>query len=210
MAKEWILNSAMNRFQFNFSRNVGKVSEAIRACTPKTLEEWETYYYQNVRPPEHLKELGQRLYIKITEVISAEIDEVTEEDCIAYIHDVVINRTYDGYTTEIKTIYGQLERELGCKITPAPDEWDRLFNVDFFIAVNDRYIGLQIKPVGNVSHIPQIYQEQSRQHSTHEKFTKQFGGRVFYIYSIKEGETKRIYNTDVIEDIRTEIRRLSA
>jgi hypothetical protein len=24
MAKEWILNSAMNRFQFNFKRNVGE------------------------------------------------------------------------------------------------------------------------------------------------------------------------------------------
>ncbi len=23
MAKEWILNSAMNRFQFNFKRNIG-------------------------------------------------------------------------------------------------------------------------------------------------------------------------------------------
>lgn len=27
MAKEWILNSAMNRFQLNFKRNVGTVSE---------------------------------------------------------------------------------------------------------------------------------------------------------------------------------------
>ena len=65
--------------------------------------------------------------MKISEVISAEIDEITEEDCIAYIQEVVIHRTYDGYTTEIKTVYGQLERELGCKISPAPDEWDRIF-----------------------------------------------------------------------------------
>jgi hypothetical protein len=33
--------------------------------------------------------------------------------------------------TEIKTIYGQLEYELGLKIEPAPDKWDRLYNVDF-------------------------------------------------------------------------------
>ena len=44
MAKEWILNSAMNRFQLNFKRNVGATSESIRKCAPKTLEEWREYY----------------------------------------------------------------------------------------------------------------------------------------------------------------------
>ncbi|HPL64709.1 MAG TPA: MjaI family restriction endonuclease [Syntrophales bacterium] len=39
MAKEWILNSAMNRFQLNFKRNVGPTSESIRMCAPKTLNE---------------------------------------------------------------------------------------------------------------------------------------------------------------------------
>lgn len=31
MAKEWVLNSATNRFQLNFKRNIGATSEAIRA-----------------------------------------------------------------------------------------------------------------------------------------------------------------------------------
>ena len=74
MAKEWILNSATNRFQYNFSRNVGKVSEEIRKCQPKELGDWEQYYYTNVRPKQHLI--------------------------------------------------------LGVKTEPAPNEWDRLFNVD--------------------------------------------------------------------------------
>lgn len=77
MAKEWILNSAMNRFQLNFKRNVGAVSEAIRKCAPKTTEEWKEYYFQNVRTKEHIEDLGRRLYIKITEVISAEVGEIT-------------------------------------------------------------------------------------------------------------------------------------
>ena len=38
MAKEWILNSAMNRFQLNFKRNVGPTSESIRQCAPKTID----------------------------------------------------------------------------------------------------------------------------------------------------------------------------
>ena len=49
MAKEWILNSAMNRYQLNFKRNVGATSESIRQCAPKNMEEWKNYYYSNVR-----------------------------------------------------------------------------------------------------------------------------------------------------------------
>jgi hypothetical protein len=57
----------MNRFQYNFKRNVGAVSEEIRKCTPKNIEEWEKYYFKNVRTQEHIKELGEKLYTKIEE-----------------------------------------------------------------------------------------------------------------------------------------------
>ena len=207
MPKEWILNSAMNRFQLNFKRNVGAVSEEIRKCGPKNLKEWEEYYFKNVRPKEHIEQLGKKLFVKITEVITAEVENVEEKDCIDYMVNLVISRTYDGYTTEIKTIYGQLEKALNLKIEPAPDKWDRLYNVDFFIKVKDSFIGLQIKPVGNVYHIPQIFKEKSFQANTHKKFEKEFGGKVFYIFSIKEGGKKIIQNTEVIEKIKAEINR---
>ena len=209
MAKEWILNSAMNRFQLNFKRNVGAVSEAIRRCEPKNIEEWKMYYFANVRSEDHIKQLGVKLYIKITEVISAEVEEITEEDCIQYIKNLVINRTFDGYMTEIKTIYGQLQVDISNKIEPAPDEWDRLYNVDFYIKVNESYIGLQIKPVSDVSQIPEIFKERKLQIKTHQEFTKKYGGKVFYIYSIKIGKKKEIQNKDVVENILAEIERLS-
>lgn len=208
MAKEWILNSAMNRFQLNFKRNVGAVSEEIRKCSPRTISEWESYYFRNVRNREHIEELGRKLYIKITEVISAEVEEITEEDCIEYMINMVIDRTFDGYMTEIKTIYGQLQKILNVKIQPAPDEWDRLYNVDFFIKMEDKYIGLQIKPAGDVSHIPQIFKEHSIQEATHKKFTEKYGGKVFYIISIKEGGKKKIHNIEIISEIEQEIRKL--
>lgn len=209
MAKEWILNSATNRFQLNFSRNVGKVSEEIRKCAPKTLKDWEEYYYKSAYPKAHLIELGKRLYTKITEVLPAEIESITEEDCINYIQNLILKRTFDGYLTEKETIYGQLQEILGMGIEPAPDEWDRLYNVDFFIKVKGKYIGLQIKPAGGVSHITQIYQERGQQAKTHEKFTKKYGGEVFYVISIKENGKKKIHNTEVIEEIKKETERLS-
>lgn len=208
MAKEWILNSAMNRFQLNFKRNVGPTSESIRQCEPRTVDEWRDYYFKNVRPKEHIEELGRKLYVKITEVIHAEVEEITEQDCIDYMVQLVIDRTFDGYITEIKTIYGQLEKELQVKIEPAPDKWDRLFNVDFFIRIKDNYIGIQIKPVNQGIQLSQIFKEKELQLKTHEKFTKQYGGKVFYIFSSKVGERKEIRNKGVIAEIKQEIERL--
>jgi hypothetical protein len=209
LAKEWILNQANMRWGLTRMNKVGPVSELIRKCSPKHVEEWESYYYANAYPKAHLEDLGRQLYIKVTEVCRAEIDSVSEEDCMAFIINLVINRTFDGYQSEIQTIYGQLEHALGVKVEPAPDKWDRLYNVDFFIKVGDRYIGLQIKPAG-YAYITQIINELSFQKRTHQKFTEEFGGRVFYIISIKEGDKKIIYNPQVIEEIAAEIHRLQA
>ena len=207
MPKEWILNQANMRWGLTKKNKVGPVSELIRKCSPKSLYSWEEYYYKNVYAKEHLEELGRRLYVKISEVCQAEIESITEEDCINFIVNLVVNRTYDGYQSEIQTIYGQLQDKLGVKIEPAPDEWDRGYNVDFFIRVKDRYIGIQIKPAG-YAYITQIINELEFQKKTHEKFTARYGGKVFYVISIKEGKRKIIYNPEVIEEIRKEIERL--
>jgi hypothetical protein len=181
MAKEWILNSAMNRFQLNFKRNVGATSESIRKCSPKTVEEWRNYYYKNVCTEEHIEELGKKLYVKITEVIQSEVEDITEEDCINYMKQFVIDRTFDGYTTEISTIYGQLQKELNCKIEP----------------VNQ---GVQL---------PEIYKEYKLQKDSHVEFKEKFGGNVFYIFSTKTDGKKEIVNKEVIDEIKKEIKRLS-
>lgn len=207
MPKEWIINQANMRWGLTKKNKVGPVSELIRRRAPRSLDDWEQYYYENVQAKEHLQQLGRKLYIKITEVCQAEIESITEEDCINFIIGLVINRTYDGYQSEIQTVYGQLQQALGVKVEPAPDEWDRRYNVDFYIKVNDKYIGLQIKPAG-YAYIPQIINELEFQKKSHEKFTAKYGGKVFYIISVKEGKRKIIHNPEVIEEIRREIERL--
>ena len=207
MPKEWILNQGMNRWGLNKKRSVGPVSELIRKCEPKKLEDWEQYYYEKVHPKEYLEELGRKLYVKITEVIQYEVAEVTEADCIKYIKEVVIKRTFDGYQNEIQTTYGQLEKELGMPIKPAPDEWDRLYNVDFYIEVKGKYIGLQIKPI-TFEHTFEDYKWKQMQEVTHLEFQKRFGGKVFTVFSVKSGKKKEIYNNDVIEKIKKEVIRL--
>ena len=218
MAKEWILNIATNRWGLNKKESVGPVSDWIRECDPKTLEEWREFYLKKleeflsrkgikISPSEYLEYLGRKLYTKITEVIRAEIDEVSEEDCINYIYNLVINRTFEGYQTEVETIYKLLQRELGVEIKPAPDEWDRLYNVDFYIEVSGKYIGIQIKPI-TYNQTPEIHKWKEWLSKTHKKFEKKYGGKVFIVFSVKKGDRKEIYNKEVVAAIRKEINKL--
>lgn len=218
MAKEWILNLATNRWGLNKKNSVGPVSQWIRECSPKAIEEWEEFYYKklslmlkdkqiNLGPQEYLQYLGGKLYVKVSEIIQAEIEEVSEEDCIQYIYNLLINRTFDGYQTEVKTIYGQLQEILKVPIEPAPDEWDRLYNIDFYIEINGKYIGLQVKPI-TYEQTPEIYRWQEWLRETHNKFERDKGGKVFIIFSVRRGEKKVIYNFEVIDEIKEEIQRL--
>jgi hypothetical protein len=216
--KEWILNIAFNRWQFNRPKYVGELSRTIREVAPSTLEEWKTYYLSQTSLPgikqmlgnnmeEHLLEIGRRLYVKISEQLKAEIETITEEDCIQYVYEVVINRTYEGYETEKETVYKQLEHTLGVKLEPAPDEWDRAYNVDFYIPVGDKAIGIQIKPT-TYTQTPELHNWRQWMQTSHRRFTKKHGGKVFIVFSVKEGKAKKIANPEVIEEIRQEIARL--
>jgi len=218
MTKEWILNMATNRWGLNKKNCVGPVSLWIRECNPKNITDWNNFYIQklgemikkkgiNLSPQEYLIDLGKRLFTKITEVIQAEIEEVNEQDCIQYIYNLVIDRTFEGYKTEIRTVYGQLQNILQIKINPAPDKWDRIYNVDFYIEINDKYIGLQIKPL-SYEQTSEIYRWKEWLSRTHSKFQKDKGGKVFIIFSIKKNQKKEIYNPEVISEIQKEIDRL--
>jgi len=153
-------------------------------------------------------DLGRILYTKITDVIQRDLEMVTEQDCIEYMIPQVIDCTVDGYMTKPQTIYGQLEHILGVKIEGAPDKWDRLFDVDFFIKVGEKCIGLQIRLIKSGIQLPEIHKEYAIQAKTHEKFTTKFGGKVFYIFSEKVNGKKEIVNTNVIAEIQSEMERL--
>lgn len=156
---------------------------------------------------EYIGDLGQELYVKLFEVIQNELDSIREEEGINCAYNLALSGTYEGYRSEIETIYGQLESILGVKIQPAPDEWDRTFNVDFYIEVMKKFIGLQIKPISSGQALNQ-YQWIKMHEVNHKKFFDKFGGHVFFIFSVKSGNKKKIYNVEVIEEIQKEIERL--
>ena len=233
MAKDWItetdgeglkfkhetlLNYGLNRWGLNKAYSVGALSELIRSCAPNEYKEWEEFYFTKGKQKkknginitrEYITGLGQTLYIKLSEVVQSELAAITEEECIEYAYNLVLRRTYDGYRTEIETIYGQLESAVERKIEPAPDNWDRAYSVDFFIQVKDKFIGIQIKPIASGQALNQ-YQWIEMHMVNHQKFEREFGGKVFFVYSTKStAGKKKIHNIEVIDQIRAEIERLS-
>ncbi|MCL1792808.1 MAG: MjaI family restriction endonuclease [Oscillospiraceae bacterium] len=214
--KETLLNYAMNRWGLNKAASVGATSELIRSCSPDTYKEWEDYYFFTATQKkkngakitrEYLDELGQKLYMKLSEVVQKEIETISEEECIDYVYNLVLNRTYEGYRTEIETIYGQLQKALGIEIKPAPDIWDRKYSVDFYIELKGKNIGLQIKPVSS-GEAASRYKWEDINKTNHEKFKRDFGGNVFYVFSVKQSEKKTIANAEIIQEIKDEIRRI--
>jgi len=216
--RETLLNYGMNRWGLNKAHSVGSTSELIRTCAPTKYEEWEEFYFTKAKQKkkdginitrEYIAGLGQTLYIKLSEVVQNELVSITEDECIDYAYNLVLNRTYEGYRTEIETIYGQLEGAVEKKIEPAPDNWDRTYSVDFFIKIGEKFIGIQIKLIASGLALNQ-YQWIEMHKVNHSKFEQEFGGKVFFVYSIKSSTgKKKIYNIEVIEQIRTEIERLS-
>ena len=215
--RETLLNYAMNRWGLNKAFSVGATSELIRECAPNSFDEWEKFYFKTAQQKkkdglkisrQYIDDLGKKLYIKLSEVVQKELESITEEECIDYVYNLVLNRTYEGYRTEIDTIYGQLEALLDKKIEPAPDEWDRTYGVDFFIKVKNSYVGLQIKPISSGNAINN-YQWLNMHEINHARFLKDFGGKVFFIYSIKSsGKKKKIYNIEIVSEIKQELNRL--
>ena len=107
--KEKVLNYACQTYQLSRPNKVGPVMALIRECQPNTIQEWETWYFENAKTDgknpfritkESLTELGERLYEKITEVVIPEwqdaFNNLTKKDCEDYIYNLTINRTFDG------------------------------------------------------------------------------------------------------------------
>ena len=216
--RETLLNYAMNRWGLNKAYSVGATSELIRTCAPGTFDEWEQFYFESACQKkkdglritrDYIEDLGRKLYVKLTEVVQHELASITEEECIDYVYNLVLNRTYEGYRTEIETVYGQLERQVERTITPAPDEWDRRYGVDFYIQINKACLGLQIKPISSEEALNR-YQWVEMHRRKHKEFEKRFLGKVFFIYSIKAQGKKKIHNVSVIDAIKDEIDRLEA
>lgn len=216
--KERVLNYACQTYQLSRPNKVGAVMALIRECQPASFEEWENWYFTNACTigknstkitKESLHELGERLYAKIKEIVIPEwttaFQELTEEDCINYIYNLTLNRTYDGYIREKSVINDGLAKIFPNLIFEESDpELDHAGDIDYIARIGSKAIGIQIKPITASANFGS-YSLTERMKTSFQSFKEQYGGNVFIVFSL-DGE---IANQDVIEQIKIEIDRLS-
>jgi hypothetical protein len=215
--KEKVLNYANQTYQLSRPNKVGAVMALIRECQPKTIQEWERWYFENAytdaKTPtkitvESLRELGGRLYEKITEVVipewQAAFNQLTLQDCIDYIYNLTVNRTFDGFLREKSVVNDGLAKIFPDIIFEESDpQLDHAGDIDYVAKVHNRAFGIHIKPVTAKANFGN-YSPSERMKNSFAGFEEQYGGKVFIVFSL-DGE---IGNKEVIEQIRQEIERL--
>lgn len=221
--KETLLNLATSRYQLNRPTNVGEIMRLIRECQPTSLEEWELWYFKNAttksKDPlritrESIAELGERLFAKLTEIVIPEMREaintITREDCIDYIFNLVIRRTYDGYLTEKSVVTDKLQSLFPeVEFMESDPELDHAGDIDYVAYVGKHQLGIQVKPITVDSNFAG-YSISARMQKSFDEFTARYGGKVFIVKSKHEGDSKVIANKEVIKEIAAEIERLKA
>lgn len=216
--KEKVLNYACQTYQLSRPNKVGAVMALIRECQPKTIEEWEAWYFENAHTDgkntfkvtkESLEELGNRLHEKITEVVIPEWQEafknLTLQDCIDYIHNLTINRTFDGYIREKSVVNDGLAKLYpSIRFEESPPELDHAGDIDYLGYLGEKAFGIQIKPVTAKSNFGN-YSISERMKAGFQAFEAEYGGKVFIVFSL-DGE---IANKEVLKEIDAEIERLT-
>ncbi len=153
-------------------------------------------------------ELGIRLHDKITEVVIPEWQEafrsLTLQDCIDYIHNLTINRTFDGYIREKSVVNDGLAKVFpSVKFEESPSELDHAGDIDYLGYVGDKAFGIQIKPATAKSNFGN-YSVSERMKASFQDFEADYGGKVFIIFSL-DGE---VANENILKDIEKEIEKL--
>lgn len=218
--KEKVLNFTSNNYHLTRPKKVGEVMAMIRECQPKSFDEWKKYYFEKAYTKtkisikvtkEILDELGQRLYEKITEVVipewTAAFKEITLQDCIEYIYEVTLCRTYDGFISEKSIVNDDLVKRFPeVKFVESDADLDHAGDIDYIGYVNDKAFGIQIKPVTIKSNVTKPISERMR--ANFDEFEEKYGGKVFTIISATINDKKEIVNKEILEEIRKEIDRL--
>lgn len=219
--KEKVLNYTSNTYQLTRPKKVGAVMDLIRKCQPNALDEWERFYFlkafTKTKVPikvtkEILVELGNRLYEKITEVVIPEWNEafrqITPKDCIDYIYEVTIMRTYDGFLLEKSVITEILVKKFpDVTFEESESDLDHAGDIDYIGKVGQKAFGIQIKPITASANFGN-YSISDRMRVNFEEFEEKYGGKVFIVFSSREGNRKVIRNLDIMEQISFEIDRL--
>jgi len=130
---------------------------------------------------------------------------LTLQDCVDYIINLTINRTFDGFIREKSVVEDNLAKEFPqVRFEESDPELDHAGDIDYLGWVGQKAFGIQIKPITSKANFGN-YSASERMKASFIEFSQKYGGNVFVIYSEKE----KIKNEEVIGQIAAEIKLIS-
>ncbi|MEA2076347.1 MAG: MjaI family restriction endonuclease [Euryarchaeota archaeon] len=215
--KEFLLNYVNRRWGLTKTTKVGEVMALIRKCQPGSYEEWREWYFENAytktKNPQKvtqdvLQELGERLFIKLNEIVIPQLKDamqtLTIQDCVDYVYNLTINRTYDGFLTEIRVVNDNLAKKFSDVVFEESNpELDHAGDIDYIGKVGNKAFGIQIKPITVNANLGN-YSITARMEESFRNFEREYGGKVFIIFSI-DGNVE---NEERYDEIENEIKRI--
>ncbi len=158
-----------------------------------------------IKHPVIIEDLGERLYIRIKEIVIPEWTEaftqLTLQDCIDYIFNLTINRTYDGFIREKSVVEDNLAKRFPeVRFEESDPALDHAGDIDYLGWVGNSAFGIQIKPLTTNANFGN-YSASERMRGSFASFSTKYGGNVFIVISVDD----KIKNIEVIDQIAIEI-----
>ena len=197
MFTERIFNNYYNIGGFNKPQVIGYMMKMIRTLKPVTEAEWKLWYLKNVHDEQYLQELALNMY----SMMIKDNHNVSMNECLWYIYDVMFRRTFQGYNKE-KLALNYLRKVVSPYVQESSAEWDTEYFIDFYIKTsNNKYIGIQLKPetfyTGNYQNVVNIQGKMNA-------FCKDYNAQAFILKYKRQSQDNEIeiVNSEVIDEIK--------
>lgn len=131
---------------------MGDTNLHLSKALPNSLEDWQEYYTSKVRSNKELQELGERFYSIIQENILPFIEGISEEECVRYVRELALDRTFQGYVSRLKIHQEHLLESTGALFIykyEHPHDWRfKTFAIDLYHhdPAKDRLVGIKFLP----------------------------------------------------------------
>lgn len=105
--------------------------------------------------------------------------QLTLQDCIDYIYNLTINRTYDGYIREKSVVNDVLAKKFPIvKFEESDPQLDHAGDIDYVAKVGKYQFGIQIKPITANANFGG-YSLSERMKASFEDFTEKYTRAIF-------------------------------
>ena len=140
--KQSWLNLVFNRHNLNRPNSVGELVNQLALLAPRSQQEWEELYFENVKSRIEIEAVAARLIEKVERAVDV-LKSITLEDCRAYLPRVVIQDTYEGYVARreevLKIIREQTDLDFAF-LLDQPQDWSpRDFKIDIGVFLDCGY-----------------------------------------------------------------------